>query len=70
MREINLTLENIVFVELPRRGYAVTVGRYGEDRFVVEEEKVCYRSSATLRTLYAWEFRTYKDIKDNFPKYV
>ena len=30
MQDINLILENIVFLELQRRGYKVTIGKYGE----------------------------------------
>ena len=44
MREINLTLENIVFVELLRRGYAVTIGRYGEKKI----DFVCSRIGEKL----------------------
>ncbi len=32
MKDINLILENIVYMELLRRGYVVTVGRAGEKR--------------------------------------
>lgn len=30
MRDINLVLENIVYMEMLRRGYTVTVGKYGK----------------------------------------
>ena len=30
MRDINLILENIIYLELLRRGYKVTVGRTGD----------------------------------------
>ena len=32
MRDINLILENIVYLELLRRGYEVTVGRTGDKK--------------------------------------
>lgn len=76
MRDINLVLENIVYMELIRRGYAVTVGRQGEREidFVCERQKeklyvqVCYllASEETVRR----EFGAYDGIRDNFPKYV
>ena len=40
MRDINLILENIVFMELLRRGYTVTVGKSAEKEvdFVCEKK--------------------------------
>lgn len=75
-KEINLILENIVFLELLRRGYEVTVGRIG-DR---EIDFVCNRRGEKLYVQVAYllaadetitrEFEAYNNIKDNFPKYV
>jgi hypothetical protein len=76
MRDINLVLENIVYMELLRRGYTVTVGKQGEKEidFVCEKQKeklyvqVCYllASDETVKR----EFGVYDSIRDNFPKYV
>ena len=76
MRDVNLVLENIVFMELLRRGCSVTVGRAGDKEidFVAERRgeklyvQVCYMlaSEETVRR----EFCAYDAIKDNFPKYV
>ncbi|MBQ3059310.1 MAG: ATP-binding protein [Desulfovibrio sp.] len=40
MRDINLVLENIIYMELLRRGWGVTVGRTGkrEIDFVAEKQ--------------------------------
>lgn len=75
-KEINLILENIVFLELLRRGYEVTVGRIG-DR---EIDFVCNRRGEKLYVQVAYllaadetitrEFEAYNNIRDNFPKYV
>lgn len=76
MRDINLVLENIVFMELLRRGYQVTVGK-SEDReidFAAAKRdqmiyvQVCYllASEETIER----EFGVYNSIPDNFPKYV
>jgi len=75
-RDINLILENIVYMELLRRGYTVTVGKTGEREidFVCtkREEKlyvqVCYLL-ASEETI-AREFGAYDGIRDNYPKYV
>ena len=76
MKDINLVLENIVFMELLRRGYKVTVGKTGEKEidFVCEKKseklyvQVSYllASEETIRR----EFGAYESIQDNFPKYV
>ena len=76
MQDINLILENIVFLELKRRGYKVTVGKCGEKEidFIAERQaeiiylQVCYllASPETVER----EFGVYKNIQDNYPKYV
>lgn len=76
MRDINLILENIVFMELMRRGYHITVGRNGES----EIDFVCDRHGEKLYVQVSYllastetidrEFGVYESIRDNFPKYV
>ena len=76
MRDINLVLENIVYMELLRRGYTVMVGKVGDKEidFVCEQQgqklyiQVAYllASEETIQR----EFGVYSRIRDNFPKYV
>lgn len=76
MKDINLIFENIVYVELLRRGYKVTVGKAGgkEIDFIAEKQnqklyiQVAYllASEETIQR----EFGAYDTIKDNYPKYV
>ena len=76
MRDINLILENIVHMELLRRGYSVTVGRVGER----EVDFVCDKRGEKLYVQVAYllatedtvkrEFGVYDFIRDNYPKYV
>lgn len=76
MKEINLTLENIIYLEILRRGYKVTVGRIGNK----EIDFVCHKQNDKLYIQVAYllatdetierEFRVYDNIRDNFPKYV
>lgn len=76
MRDINLIMENIVYMELLRRGYSVTVGR-SNDR---EINFVCQKREQKLYVQVAYllaseetiqrEFGAYNNIRDNFPKYV
>lgn len=76
LRDINLILENIVFLELLRRGYTVTVGKTGEKEidFVCEKraEKLYVQVTYLLATdeTIEREFGAYAAIRDNFPKYV
>ena len=75
-RDINLILENIVYMELLRRGYKVTVGRIGDKEidFVCRKQnnklyvQVTYllASSETIER----EFGVLEQIPDNFSKYV
>ena len=75
-KDINLILENIVFMELLRHGYQVTVGKALEKEidFVCERRgeklyvQVCYllASEETIQR----EFGVYDMVKDNYPKYV
>ncbi len=75
-RDINLVLENIVYLELLRRGYEVTVGRTGDK----EIDFVCGRRDEKLYIQVTYllaseetierEFGVYDAIRDNFPKYV
>ena len=76
MRDINLILENIIHMELLRRGYSVTVGRVGER----EVDFVCDKRGEKLYVQVAYllatedtvkrEFGVYDFIRDNYPKYV
>jgi predicted AAA+ superfamily ATPase len=75
-KDINLILENIVFMELLRRGYKVTVGKVGTK----EIDFVCEKRNSKLYIQVAYllasnetierEFGVYNTIRDNFPKYV
>lgn len=76
MKDINLVLENIVYMELLRRGYTVTVGKVSNQEvdFVAQIRnsklyvQVAYllASEDTIRR----EFGAFDRVKDNFPKYV
>ncbi len=76
IRDISLTLENIVYMELLRRGYNVTVGKVN-DR---EIDFVCEKQKDRLYVQVAYllaggetierEFRVLREMGDNFPKYV
>ena len=69
-------LENIVYLELLRRDYKVTVGRTGDK----EIDFVCDKSGEKQYVQVAYllasdetvqrEFGAYDNIRDNYPKYV
>ena len=75
-RDINLVLENIVFMELLRRGYEVRVGKEKDKEvdFVCKKrgEKLYIQVSYLLASQETIdrEFDVYKEINDNYPKYV
>ncbi len=74
--DISGILENIVFLELKRRGYQVYIGKFGDTEidFVAENEKsriyiqVAYLLSSE-KTIER-EFFPLLQVKDNYPKYV
>ena len=76
MRDINLILENIIYLELLRRGYTITVGKAGakEIDFICDKrrEKLYIQVSYLLASedTINREFGAYEHIRDNFPKYV
>ena len=76
MKDINLILENVVYMELLRRGYKITVGkaRAKEIDFICEKrsEKLYVQVSylLALDETIRREFSVYESVKDNFPKYV
>lgn len=75
-KDINLALENIVYMELLRRGYTITVGKISDKEidFVCEnhENKLYVQVAYLLASDDAIqrEFGAFNRIRDNFPKYV
>lgn len=75
-RDINLVLENIVYMELLRRGYSVTVGKVSDK----EIDFVCEKRDQKLYVQVAYllaseetiqrEFNSLNSVHDNFPKYI
>lgn len=75
-RDIEQTLENIVCLEILRRGYQVTIGKVGEKEidFVATkgDEKLYIQVAYLLASeeTIIREFGVYSNIPDNYPKYV
>ncbi|MCQ2965512.1 MAG: ATP-binding protein [Alphaproteobacteria bacterium] len=69
-------LENIVYLELIRRGYTVFVGKLADTEVdfvaVNQEETVYYQISQTIldETVLKRELKPLQNIKDNHPKYL
>ena len=69
-------LENVVYLELQRRGYKVSIGKIGnlEIDFVAQrgDEKVYVQVAASVldKTTFEREFAPLKKIKDSYPKIV
>ncbi len=76
MRDINLILENLIYMEMLRRGYTVTVGKVADKEidFIGERqnEKIYIQVAYLLASeeTIAREFGVYNQVQDNFPKYV
>ena len=76
MKDINPVLENIVYMELLRRGYTVTVGKAGDKEidFVCEDQgnKLYVQAAYLLASedTVEREFGVNDRVRDNFPKYV
>lgn len=75
-KDINLIFENIVYVELLRRGYTITVGKNGtkEIDFIArkQSEKIYIQVAYLLASeeVVEREFSVLESISDNHPKYV
>ena len=76
LRDINQTLENIVYMELLRRGYNVRVGKNNKNEIdfvaVFGKEKIYIQVTYILVTdeTVEREFSVLETIQDNYPKYV
>ena len=75
-RDIGHILENIVYLELIRRGYNVNIGKLDslEVDFIAQKEdkRIYYQVSASIleEMTYEREFAPLKKINDSYPKYV
>ena len=76
MKDINLVLENIVYMELLKSSYSVTVGKVRDK----EIDFVCENKNEKLYVQVVYllaseenikrEFGVLAEVHDNFPKYV
>lgn len=75
-RDIGHILENIVYLELIRRGFKVSIGKVGELEidFVAEigGEKIYYQVSASVldSVTFEREITPLKRVNDNYPKFI
>jgi predicted AAA+ superfamily ATPase len=76
-RDIGHQIENIVFLELLRRGYIINIGKSGRDTEVdfvaVRQNRTeYYQVSATVldENTLERELNSLRQIKDNYPKYL
>lgn len=74
--DLGFTIENIVYLELKRRGYNVNIGKYGstEVDFVVQKEGVLtyfqVTADMTAEETFEREMRPLRSIPDNYEKIV
>ena len=75
-RDIGRVLENIVYLELIRRGYTVQIGKVGDKEvdFVasIGDKRVYYQVAASVLdpVTFEQEFEPLRIIKDHYPKFV
>lgn len=75
-RDIGHILENIVYLELVRRGYSVSIGKVGELEidFIAEKSgaKVYYQVSASVLdpVTFEREITPLRRVQDNYPKFI
>jgi len=76
-KDIGHQIENIVYLELLRRGYTVNIGKSGRstevDFVAVRDKKIeYYQVSASVldENTLERELKPLKEIKDNYPKYL
>ena len=74
--DLGYSLENVIYLELLRRGYEVNVGKLGQTEvdFVAKKDDVIgyYQVTASLteQTTFEREIRPLKKINDNYPKKI
>ena len=74
--DLGFTIENIVFLELMRKGYKINIGKYGDTEvdFVVQKEGVLtyYQVTAdmTAKETFEREMKPLRSIPDNYEKVV
>ena len=73
-KAVSSILENIVYLELRRRGYSVYIGKLFDKEIdfvaVKQDQKIYIQVCRTLPEDSDREVENLKNIKDNFPKYV
>lgn len=75
-RDVGHVLENIVYLELRRRGYQIYIGKVGNQEidFFVEkgDDKAYYQVSASIldQNTYQREIAPLKAVRDHYPKYI
>ena len=73
---VGYTLENIVYLELLRRGYKVSIGKVDdlEIDFIAEKDgdRIYYQVSASIldENTYTREITPLKKINDHYPKFI
>ena len=74
--DLGFSLENIIFLELLRRGYKVNIGKIGttEVDFVARKDDRIYYFQVTAsmveETTFEREITPLKNINDNYPKTI